>query len=72
MVTYEVTKGETITLPFVVTEGDITTVTEISSRMRRLSANGAPMFGEVAIALEIDPRAATELLPAGWNLFLSQ
>jgi hypothetical protein len=71
MTEYEVYKGETVTLPFVVTEGDVNDVDSVEANLRRLSSNGTE-YGEEPIELEVQDRAAQGEIPAGWNILVSE
>lgn len=65
---YRIGIGESRTIPFVVTSGDINSITSINAKMRR-----AGQFGPDATiyALGCVARAATVDLPAGWNITVS-
>jgi hypothetical protein len=70
MVTYNITRGESVTLPFLLTEGDISLVDSVTCIMKRMGANGGIMAGTEPIELEVTDRPAANGVPQGWNCYL--
>ena len=68
-VTYSLVRGSSLTLPFVVTSGNIDDVTGVTAKIKRVADSNTMV--DPAKILEVYSREATDDLPAGWNIFMS-